>query len=198
MSIFSERADVLFVSTSRPTSNVITVRLHAMNMCILNVIEDAVGNWCTSLLCGTKTCVCNCVDILYVWKFIGHVESGISWCVHLCAWAWSLGTCYVLGRPERHSIGCPSCIWRCPIEHSLGSVSMGTTLCEHWKNIDVVAWNTPQSACRVVRGVHWNMYTFPTTCSRHCVWQQMSLSLMCHKMFIVWLYITLMSCWMYP
>lgn len=44
MSIFSERADVLFVSTSRPTSNVITVRLHAMDMCILNVIEDAVGN----------------------------------------------------------------------------------------------------------------------------------------------------------
>ena len=73
MSIFSTRADDLFVTTSRPTSIVITVCLHAMNLCILNVIEDAVCDVCTSLPCGTKTDVCNCVDMKYVVKYIRHV-----------------------------------------------------------------------------------------------------------------------------
>ena len=44
-----------------------------MNLCILNVIEDAVCDVCTLLPCGTKTDVCNCVDMKYVVKYIRHV-----------------------------------------------------------------------------------------------------------------------------
>ena len=45
---------------------------------VLNVIEDATGNYCTSLLCGTKTGETWCVDILFVGKFVGHVQNRVT------------------------------------------------------------------------------------------------------------------------
>ena len=62
-------------------------------MHVLNVIEYAMGNQCTSLLCGTKTGDTWCVDIIFVYKSIGHVQNCVTYCVRSTVYAW---TCYML------------------------------------------------------------------------------------------------------
>jgi hypothetical protein len=119
MSIFKAYIMALFAWTLQPTFCVITVCLQAMNMCILNVIEDAVGNQCTSMETCNRLSMTLCkVSYRASVRLSEHKHNAVQTLKEY------------QGHREKHSSKFVSCRGRCLLGHVHIFSSMITSLCE--------------------------------------------------------------------
>ena len=89
MSTFKDYRMALFVWTSWPTFPVLTMFLHAMNICIFNVIDDAVAIHARRCPVAHKHVTTSTLTLSMCNLRMSHVENGTTYCVRFCAWAWT-------------------------------------------------------------------------------------------------------------